>query len=169
MYKLPKLDYPEIILLNAIDRDYFRIRLSCHSQHKYTTFYYKDNKVLVSCTEFNDWIEKLTVIYTYNDFDRFVNRKDIYTFILNANLRGIEVLNKISDYSELTEDEKNTLNGLKRYDNEKLMEFYEENLTEDEFIESIRKIGTDTFMDDFIIVGTDAFKIKGIDSFKNIL
>lgn len=160
MIKLPKIDYPEIILLNAIDRDYFHIRLSCHSQHKYTWFYYKDNKVLVTCAEFNDWIEKLTVIDSYNNFERLINRQDIYTFILNANLRGIEVLNNISDYSELTEDEKNTLNDLKRYDNEKLMEFYGKNLTEDELCGSILNIGNDTYMNDFILVGTDILKIK---------
>lgn len=178
MIKLPKIDYPEIILLNDIERDigwgnngpkdYFRIRLSCHSQHTYTSFIFKNNKVLVEGVGFNDWIEEMTQWCSDDDFERLINRQDIYTFLLNANLRGIEVLNNISDYSELTEDEKNSLNNLKKYDNEKLMN-YNNNRTDDEIIENIKKLGNDTYMNDYIEVGTDYFKIKGIDSFKNIL
>lgn len=176
MNKLPKIDYPEIILIDAMERiyeygtdykeyeDYFRIRLSCHSQHKYTSFIFKDNKVLVESAGFNDFIEEMTEWSSDDDFERLVKRNDIYTFILNVNLRGIEVLNNISDYSELTEDEKNSLNNLKKYENEKLMNYY--NLTNDELRENIEKIQNDTYMDDFIKVGTDYFKVKGCNSFK---
>lgn len=106
--------YKENILILGTAKDRLRLYLNCKSQYKKTYWEEENGKFRITGAILGDWIEENTQSYNFNHnvFLRTIKRTDIYNFIIQANLRGIEVLNGMKRQGNLTDEEYQVVFGL---------------------------------------------------------